>query len=104
MSRSRASYNQGNTNQSTGQGYTWTPGIHSPEQVSGWRKVTKAVHKKEGLIFAQFWHVGRLSHTTFQPGQKAPVSSSALVADGVEVYIMPDGRGPDVNDLKWYEG
>ncbi|WP_073061227.1 alkene reductase [Fodinibius roseus] len=78
-----------------GQGYAWTPGIHSPKQVAGWRKVTDAVHEKDGLIFAQLWHVGRLSHTSFQPEQKAPVSSSALVADGVEVYVAPDGKGPE---------
>ncbi|MFH3579084.1 alkene reductase, partial [Acinetobacter baumannii] len=41
-----------------GQGYAWTPGIHSPEQIAGWRKVTEAVHAKGGIIFAQLWHVG----------------------------------------------
>jgi len=36
-----------------GQGYAWTPGIYSPEQIAGWRKVTEAVHAKGGIIFAQ---------------------------------------------------
>lgn len=77
-----------------GQGYAWTPGIHSPEQVAGWREVTQAVHAAGGRIFAQLWHVGRLSHVSFQPGGAAPVSSSPLRAEGVQVFIDPEGRGP----------
>ncbi|EPK3392861.1 MULTISPECIES: alkene reductase [Pseudomonadota] len=77
-----------------GQGYAWTPGIHSAEQVAGWRVVTDAVHAAGGRIFAQLWHVGRVSHVSLQPGRAAPVSSSPLVADGVKVFIDPDGKGP----------
>ncbi|WP_066095989.1 alkene reductase [Xanthomonas massiliensis] len=77
-----------------GQGYAWTPGIHSRAQVAGWRGVTDAVHAAGGRIFAQLWHVGRLSHVSLQPGGAAPVSSSALLAEGVKVFIDPDGRGP----------
>lgn len=44
-----------------GKGYAWTPGIHTPEQVAGWRMVTDAVHAKGGRMFAQLWHVGRVS-------------------------------------------
>jgi N-ethylmaleimide reductase len=39
-----------------GQGYAWTPGIHSREQVDGWKLVTDAVHNAGGLIFLQMWH------------------------------------------------
>ncbi|WP_350202053.1 alkene reductase [Gracilimonas sp.] len=78
-----------------GKGYAWTPGIHSPEQVKGWKEVTDAVRKKDGVIFAQLWHVGRVSHTSLQPANKAPVSSSELVADGVKVYIDPENKGPE---------
>ena len=70
-----------------GQGYAWTPGIHSPEQVEGWRKVTEAVHAEGGTIFAQLWHVGRVSHTSLQPGGGAPVAPSAIPADNVKVFI-----------------
>lgn len=77
-----------------GQGYAWTPGIHSLEQVAGWRLVTDAVHASGGRIFAQLWHVGRVSHISLQPGGAAPVSSSPLVADGVKVFIDPEGKGP----------
>src|SRR3546814_12202996 len=43
-----------------GQGYQSTPGIHSAEQVAGWKKVTDAVHRAGGRIFLQLWHVGRI--------------------------------------------
>ncbi|WP_422506272.1 alkene reductase [Stenotrophomonas sp. GZD-301] len=77
-----------------GQGYAWTPGIHDEAQVAGWRSVTDAVHAAGGRIFAQLWHVGRVSHVALQPGGAAPVSSSALLADGVKVFVDPQGRGP----------
>ncbi len=64
-----------------GQGYEGTPGIHSPEQIEGWRKVTDAVHARGGRIFLQLWHVGRVSHTSLQPGGAAPVAPSAIRAN-----------------------
>nr|WP_295375877.1 alkene reductase [Pseudoxanthomonas sp.] len=69
-----------------GKGYAWTPGIHTCAQVEGWRAITRAVHGAGGRIFAQLWHVGRLSHVRLLDGQ-SPVSSSALQAEGVKVYV-----------------
>jgi N-ethylmaleimide reductase len=77
-----------------GQGYAWTPGIHSAAQVAGWRGVTEAVHAAGGRIFAQLWHVGRISHVSLQPNGAPPVSSSPLSAEGVKVFIDPEGKGP----------
>lgn len=65
-----------------GQGYPGTPGIHSPEQVAGWKKVTKAVHDAGGRIFLQLWHVGRISHRSHQPGNALPVAPSAVKPPG----------------------
>jgi N-ethylmaleimide reductase len=65
-----------------GQGYLDTPGIYSPEQVAGWRKITDAVHAAGGKMVVQLWHVGRISHTSLQPGGAAPVSSTARPAIG----------------------
>lgn len=70
-----------------GQGYAWTPGIHTPEQIAGWRVVTEAVHDAGGVIFAQLWHVGRVSHSALQPGGAAPVSASAVATERVSVFI-----------------
>src|SRR5258705_474375 len=65
-----------------GQGYQDTPGIYSKEQVAGWRKVTDRVHERGGRIFIQIWHVGRISHTSLQPNDGAPVAPSAIRAKG----------------------
>ena len=65
-----------------GQGYLDTPGIHSLEQVAGWRLVTDAVHQRGGRIVMQLWHVGRISHVSLQPGGQSPVSSTARRANG----------------------
>ncbi|GAB4557527.1 MAG: alkene reductase [Rhizobacter sp.] len=65
-----------------GQGYLDTPGIYSPEQIAGWKKVTDAVHAQGGKIVIQLWHVGRVSHVSLQPNGQAPVSSTARAAQG----------------------
>src|SRR5882757_11513013 len=72
-----------------GVGYVRTPGIHSAEQVAGWTTVTDAVHRAGGKIFAQLWHVGRVSHPDFHDGA-LPVAPSALPVEG-EAYTP---RGP----------
>lgn len=59
-------------------GYPGTPGIHSPEQVAGWRKITDAVHAAGGRIFLQLWHCGRVSHRSLLPGGMLPVAPSAI--------------------------
>jgi N-ethylmaleimide reductase len=61
-----------------GKGYPAAPGIHSPEQVAGWRRVTEAVHAKGGLIVLQLWHVGRNSHSSLHPEEGLPVAPSAI--------------------------
>lgn len=65
-----------------GQGYLDTPGIHTPAQIAAWKKVTDAVHAEGGKIAVQLWHVGRISHTQFQPDGRAPVSSTDRAANG----------------------
>lgn len=65
-----------------GQGYPGTPGIHSPEQVAGWKLVTDQVHAAGGLMVLQLWHVGRISHRSHQPGGALPVAPSAIKPSG----------------------
>jgi N-ethylmaleimide reductase len=79
-----------------GQGYPGTPGIFTPEQIAGWKRVTDAVHAARGRIFAQLWHVGRISHPSLQPGGALPVAPSALqpagqtmTAQGMQPFVMP---------------
>lgn len=65
-----------------GQGYPATPGIHSKEQIEGWKLVTNAVHEKGGRMFLQLWHVGRISHSSHQPNGGLPVAPSAIKPTG----------------------
>ncbi|ARX82604.1 1,2-oxophytodienoate reductase [Streptomyces alboflavus] len=68
-----------------GQGYPDTPGLHSAEQVEGWRKVTDAVHAKGGRIFAQLMHAGRIGHPSLLPDGLINVGPSPIAAAG-QVY------------------
>jgi len=76
-------------------GYINVPCIYTQEQVEGWKKVTAAVHRKGGKIFAQLWHVGRLSHPDLLNG-KLPFGPSAIngkftcyTKDGFKETITP---------------
>ena len=76
-------------------GYINTPGIHSNEQVEGWKKVTERVHNKGGKIFIQLWHVGRMSHPDFHDGD-LPLAPSAInpkvnvyTTDGEKETVTP---------------
>ena len=77
-------------------GYPATPGIHSAEQVAGWKRVTDAVHARGGHIFLQLWHCGRISHPSMLPGGKLPVAPSAIkpsgqvyTYQGMQEYVIP---------------
>lgn len=61
-----------------GHGHPGVPGIHTREQVEGWRGVTRAVHDKGGLIWLQLWHTGRTSHSSHQPDGGPPFGPSAI--------------------------
>jgi N-ethylmaleimide reductase len=91
----------------SGFGSPGVPGIYTDAQVAGWREVVNAVHAKGGVIFLQLWHVGRVSHSSFQPGGALPVAPSAVAipadlktstADGkIVVYETP--RALDTNEI-----
>lgn len=72
------------------QGYADVPGLYAPEQIKGWQAVTAAVHAAGGKIVTQLWHVGRVSHTSLQPGQGAPVAPSAIAAQ-TKTVLLQDG-------------
>ncbi len=83
-----------------GQGYQDTPGIYSDAQRDGWRLVTDAVHEAGGRIFAQLWHVGRVSHSYYHGGR--PVAPSAVAPpgkaytpEGIKPYETPHALSPD---------
>ncbi|MGC9404264.1 alkene reductase [Vibrio genomosp. F10] len=75
------------------QGYSFTPGVYTNEQVKGWQAVTKAAKDQGAAIFCQLWHVGRVSHPIFQKGQR-PVAPSALAPVETKVWIADEqGNG-----------
>lgn len=72
-----------------GVGYAATPGLWSDEQVEGWKLTTRAVHEAGGRIFAQLWHVGRISDPIFLNGE-LPVAPSAVAAKGHVSLVRPE--------------
>ncbi len=73
-------------------GYSLTPGVHSPEQIAGWKLVTDAVHRAGGRIFLQIWHCGRMSHVDFHNGA-LPVAPSAVAFPGQIWKAGEHGQG-----------
>jgi N-ethylmaleimide reductase len=75
----------------TGHGNPGVPGIYTQAQIKGWRAVVDAVHAKGGLIFLQLWHVGRVSHSSLQPGGVLPVAPSAVPIGGGMMAMTASG-------------
>ncbi len=76
----------------TGFGSPGVPGIYTEPQIEGWREVVDAVHAKGGTIFLQLWHVGRVSHSSFQPGGVLPVAPSAVPIPPELKTMTADGK------------
>ncbi|SDS95204.1 N-ethylmaleimide reductase [Bradyrhizobium canariense] len=76
----------------TGFGNPGVPGIYSDAQIDGWRQVVDAVHDKGGVIFLQLWHVGRVSHSSLQPGGALPVAPSAVPISAELKTMTADGK------------
>jgi N-ethylmaleimide reductase len=87
---------EGTQPSAVGQGYPNTPGIHSAEQAAAWRRVTDAVHARDGRIFLQLMHAGRISHPSLQPEGGVPVAPSAVrpagqvfTPEGLQDFVEP---------------
>jgi N-ethylmaleimide reductase len=79
----------------TGFGNPGVPGIYTDAQIAGWRKIVDAVHARGGVIFLQLWHVGRVSHSSFQPGGTLPVAPSAVAISTEFKAMTADGKMVD---------
>jgi N-ethylmaleimide reductase len=80
-----------------GQGYPLTPGIYRDDHITGWRRVTDAVHDNGGLIVIQLMHVGRISHPSNTPHGRQPVAPSPVTPSGKMftqsgMFEMPEPR------------
>src|ERR1700756_5729287 len=76
----------------SGRGYRGAPCLYRDEQVTGWKRITDAVHAKGGYMFVQLWHAGRTTHVTVTGEQ--PVTASvdpAYWADPDIFVVTPDG-------------
>lgn len=78
-----------------GIGYPATPGIHTLKQMEGWKQITSAVHDRDGHIFCQLWHCGRISHPDYHGGEP-PVAPSAIrpagqvfTREGMKDFVTP---------------
>jgi len=71
-----------------GVGYANVPGIWSPQQTEAWKPVTESVHRAGGRVFAQIWHVGRISDPLFLEGL-LPVAPSAIRPSGHVSLVRP---------------
>ncbi|MBW5421399.1 alkene reductase [Streptomyces sp. BG9H] len=62
------------------------PGLVTDAQTRGWREVTEAVHAEGGTVFAQLWHVGRMTHPSTLPDGELPVAPSAVAVEGEQIF------------------
>ena len=77
----------------SGRGYRGAPGLYSDEQVTGWKRITDAVHAKGGYMFAQLWHAGRTTHiaVTGEQPVTASVDPSYWENPSFVFVVTPDG-------------
>jgi len=90
---------EGTSPSPNGLGYPRIPGIFSEQQVTGWKRITKDVHKRGGKIFIQFMHTGRMSHVLNLPEGARILAPSAIRVDtgkmrtdrqGLQDFSMPE--------------
>lgn len=84
---------EGTSPSPNGLGYARMPGIYSPEQIAGWKLVTDAVHQREGKIFVQLMHTGRIGHPANLPQGAEIVAPSSVTAAG-QMWTDSDGMQP----------
>jgi N-ethylmaleimide reductase len=88
-----------------GQGYPRTPGIHTPEQIAAWRKITDAVHSAGARIVVQIMHVGRIAHQLNRQIAEPPIAPSAvrpageMWTDQKQMQPFPMPRALDTAEL-----
>lgn len=84
---------EGTSPSPNGVGYPRIPGIFSPAQVAGWKRVTEAVHARGAKIFVQLMHTGRIGHPNNLPAGAVVLAPSAVAAAG-EIYTDAEGMKP----------
>ena len=80
-------------------GYLQAPGLWTEDQVTGWKPVVDAVHKKNGIIYNQLWHIGRATSSFLLPNNSQPVSASAIAIQGKNFATGQDYEVPRALEL-----
>ncbi|MEO7446742.1 MAG: alkene reductase [Humibacillus sp.] len=94
---------EGTQPSAVGQGYLDTPGMHSEQQVAGWRLVADAVHAGGGHIVVQLMHAGRIAHPDNKDGLESvapsaiPAPGTIVTATGEQDYVTP--RALETNEI-----
>lgn len=81
---------EGTRTSGVGQAFIGQAGIHSHEQVAGWRRVADAVHPAGGTIVMQIMHGGRLTLSSINNGEQAEAPSA----------IAPVMRAPQGGEVR----
>ncbi len=84
---------EGTSPSPNGLGYPRIPGLFSPAQIEGWRRITDAVHDGGAKIFVQLMHCGRIAHPLNLPAGARHLAPSAVAAGG-EIYTDAGGLKP----------
>ena len=85
---------EGTSPSHNGLGYPRIPGIFSPAQIEGWRRVADAVHAQGAKLFVQLMHTGRIGHELNLPPGARVLAPSAVAAAG-EMYTDAEGMKPN---------
>jgi N-ethylmaleimide reductase len=84
---------EGTSPSPNGLGYPRIPGIFSPAQIDGWKRITDAVHARGAKMFLQIMHCGRIAHPLNLPAGACVMAPSAMAAAG-EMYTDAEGMKP----------
>ena len=73
---------EGTSPSPNGIGYPRIPGAYTDDQIKGWKKVADVVHAKEGKIFVQLMHTGRITAKANMPAGSFTLAPSSIQAAG----------------------
>lgn len=93
---------EGTVVSATGAPLPHQPGIYNQDQINAWKKVTEAVHAKNGVIFIQLFHMGRAGFSENNPNGEEIVSASAIPISGVDFQGRPfqEPRSLEIHEIK----
>jgi N-ethylmaleimide reductase len=84
---------EGTSPSPNGLGYARIPGLFNAAQVKGWKAVTQAVHERDGKIFVQLMHTGRVTHVANLPSGAEVLSPTVEICPG-QMYTEANGMQP----------